>query len=105
MAHEELIKEGESALRKNPNLKPEDVQDYYRKKGMDKKEAKEAIDKWESSKIVEDHNKTQKGYSQETNKNSSFWFWFFIVLIIGAVFYLFYSGIIDLQMLNLIIFK
>ena len=39
MAHEKLVKEGEEAIKKG--IKPAEVEDYFKKKGMDKKEAKE----------------------------------------------------------------
>ena len=112
MAHEDLIKEGEKALKKDSNLKPEEVEDYYRKKGMDKKEAKEAIEKWKSSQIVEQHKKAQSAASQakssqaksvstQTEKKSSLGFWIVMLLLIGIIIYMFYAGYLSLDMLKI----
>ena len=111
MAHEKLINEGEQALKNNPQLKPEEIEDYYRKKGMDKKEAKESIDKWKASQIVEEHKKAQKSPYQakstnsksvsiETEKKSSLGFWIVILSLIGVIIYMFYAGYLSLDMLK-----
>ena len=107
MAHEKLVKEGEEAIKKG--IKPAEVEDYFKKKGMDKKEAKEEITKLEASKIVEEAKKAQKAAAQvksnlvknsstQTEKKSSFGFWLFILLIIVAIVYLFYSGYLSINM-------
>ena len=113
MAHEELIREGEKALKKDPNLKPEEIEEYYRKKGMDKKEAKEAIEKWKSSQIVEQHKKAQSASSavksnpsynhspNSTKKKSSLGFWIVMLLLIGVIIYFFYAGYMSLDMLKI----
>src|SRR3989338_4037057 len=96
MAHEKLVKEGEEAIKKG--IKPAEVEDYFKKKGMDKKEAKEEITRLEASRIVEEHKKAQKTVAQaqsnqakssstQTEKKSSFGFWLFILLIIGVIVY------------------
>ena|SRR3989338_8779450 len=111
MAHEKLIKEGEDALKKNPNLKPEEIEDYYRKKGMDKKEAKEAMDRWKSSQILEQHKKAQKSavQSKQTQahqnsslpkKKSSFGFWIVMILLMAVIAYFFYAGYLSLDFLK-----
>ncbi len=108
MAHEKLVKEGEEAIKKG--IKPAEVEDYFKKKGMDKKEAKEEITKLQASRIVEDARKAeaakksahaaagQAGKTSAPEKKSSFGFWLFILLIIGGIVYLFYSGYLSLSM-------
>lgn len=106
MAHERLIKEGKKALKKH--IKPQEVEDYFQKKGMDKKEANEAIEKLQAQKIIEDakekaSNKTPE--SATTERKSSFGFWFIILLIIGIIVYLFYAGYISPDIFKNINFK
>ena len=107
MAHEKLVKEGEEAIKKG--IKPAEVEDYFKKKGMDKKEAKEEITKLQASKIVEEAKKAQKAAAQAKSgrathpstpaeKKSSFGFWFVILLIIAIIVYFFYSGYLSLDM-------
>src|SRR3989338_7662384 len=114
MAHEKLVKEGEEAIKKG--IKPDEVEGYFRKKGMDKKEAKEEITKLEASKIVAEAKKAEaakksaaapKG-SENTatsDKKSSFGFWIFILLVIVIIFYFFYSGYITADIFKNINFK
>lgn len=106
MAHEKLVKEGQEAIKKG--IKPEEVEDYFRKKGMDKKEAKDEITKLSASKIVEDHKTAQKAASQikpgshpPADKNkSSLGFWIVILLLIGVIIYFFYAGLLSLDFLK-----
>ena len=85
MAHEALVKEGEQALKKN--VKPEEVKDFFVKKGMDEKEAETAI-----------RDTTKKQHIPYEGKKSSFWAVFFILLVLIAVAVLFlqFSGIVTL---------
>lgn len=110
MAHERLIKEGKKALKED--IKPQEIEDYFRKKGMDKKEANEAIEKLQAQKIIEDVKKAAKEKasnkapeSATTEKKSSFGFWFIILLIIGIIVYLFYAGYISPNIFKNINFK
>ncbi|HCE30753.1 TPA: hypothetical protein DEQ89_01935 [Candidatus Daviesbacteria bacterium] len=114
MAHEKLVKEGEEAIKKG--IKPAEVEDYFKKKGMDKKEAKEEITKLQASRIVEEHKKAQKAAAQvqpnqakssptQTEKKSSFGFWLIILLIIGIIIYLFYAGFISTDIFRNMNFK
>ena len=85
MAHEALVKEGEQALKKN--VKPEEVKDFFVKKGMDKKEAETAI---------KDTTKKQH-IPYQSEKKSPFWTILFILVLIAViVFVLRYYGIITL---------
>ena len=99
MAHEDLVKEGKKAISKN--VKPEEIQDYFLHKGMDKKEAKEAVEKIEASSIIEKARKAEReAESQKTDvnapKKSSVWLYFIILTILfGAGYYLYSSGLID----------
>ena len=110
MAHEKLVKEGEEAIKKG--IKPAEVEDYFKKKGMDRKEAKEEITKLEASKLVEEAKKAeaakksgQAGKTAAPEKKSSFWFWLIILLIIGIVVYLFYTGYISTDIFRNMNFK
>ncbi len=114
MAHEKLVKEGQKAI--NKGVRPAEVQDYFLKKGMDKKEAKEETTKLQASKIVEEAKKAEaakktsvapKSSENKTTpeKKSSFGFWFIILLIIGIIVYLFYAGYISLDIFKNMNFK
>lgn len=113
MAHEKLVKEGEDAIKKG--IKPAEVEDYFKKKGMDKKEAKEEITKLEASRLVEEAKKAeaakksaaagQAGKTTAPEKKSSFWFWLIILLVIGVVVYLFYTGYISTDIFKNMNFK
>ena len=84
MAHEALVKEGEKALKQG--IKPEEVEGYFVKKGMDKKEAETAI-----------KDTAKKQHIQYEGKKSSFWAVLFVLVLIAAtVLLLNYSGIITL---------
>lgn len=109
MAHEKIVKEGEEAIKKG--IKPAEVEDYFKKKGMDEKEAKEEITKLQASRIVEEARKAKKSAAQAKSdrtthsstpaeKKSSFGFWLFILLVIALIAYLFYSGYLSLSMLK-----
>lgn len=113
MAHEKLVKEGEEAIRKG--IKPAEVEDYFKKKGMDKKEAKEEITKLQASRIVEEARKAeaakksaaagQAGKTAAPEKKSSSGFWLIILLIIGIIIYLFYAGYISTDIFKNMNFK
>ena len=109
MAHEKLVKDGEEALRKG--IKTDEIEDYFLKKGMDKKEAKEEITKLNAKRIVEEHKKNHaaaqskptsaKNVPSSSNpKKSSLGFWFVMLLIIGIVVYMFYAGYLNLNDFN-----
>ena len=84
MAHEELVKEGEQALKKG--IRPPEVEKYFVKKGMDEKEAEKAI-----------KDTAKKQHIPYEGKKSSFWAVLFVIVLIAAiVFLLNYSGIITL---------
>ena len=105
--HQKLINEGETAL-KNPDVRPEEVEDWYRKKGMDKPEAKEAINIWKHSKGAQEWDKMQKAGSGNkaagqtgavssnsvSKKSYGLWFIIFLLVILGAVYYLYRAGLI-----------
>ena len=101
--HQKLIKEGEKAL-KDPDVKPEEIEKWWKNKGMDRSEAKEAMDKWKHSKGAEAWNKLQKSTpksssaSQQSQINSprkwGFWFIIFLLVLAGTGAYLYYIGLI-----------
>ena len=108
MAHEALIKEGKKAL--SEDIRPEEIHKYFLKKGMDKKEANNAIKKLEAAQTVEDARRAEKdkrlaketeqkgSTSASSGKKSSFWAYFIIFLILlAAGYYIYASGIIDLS--------
>ena len=108
MAHEKLVKEGEEAIRKG--IKPAEVQDYFLKKGMDSKEAKDETTKLQASRIVEEAKKaeaakrsapTARNNSAAPGKKSSFGFWFIILLLIAVIIYFFYRGYLSLDMFKI----
>ena len=115
MAHEKIVKEGEEAIKKG--IKPAEVEDYFKKKGMDKKEAKEEITKLQASRIVEEAKKAEAAKksaqsnsnsgnkSSSTEQKSSFGFWLIILLIIGIIVYLFYAGYISTDIFKNMNFK
>ena len=107
MAHEKLVKEGETALRKG--IKTDEIEDYFLKKGMDKKEAKEEITKLNAKRIVEEHKKNHaaaqskptsaKNVPSSSNpKKSSLGFWFVVLLLAAVIVYFFYVGYLSLDM-------
>ncbi|MBI2366424.1 MAG: hypothetical protein HYV01_15670 [Deltaproteobacteria bacterium] len=105
--HQKLIKEGEGAL-KDPDIKPEEVEEWWRKKGMDKSEAKDAINSWKHSKGAEEWDRMQKAAGDKKDapqaatkqtaakspKKWGFWFVIFIAVLIIISVVLYKMGLI-----------
>lgn len=104
MAHENLIREGGKALRKN--IAPGEIKNYFLKKGMDEKEAKQAIEQIQAAQILENAKKSEKEktLSRETEpkattpdtneKKSSIWIYILAILLVGIALYLYFSGVL-----------
>src|SRR3989338_9515221 len=100
MAYEKLIAEGKKALRKD--IAPEEIGDYFLKKGMDKSEVKKAVNELKAERIVEEHKKTQPTTASKNEKKSGFGFYILIFLVIAIVIFLFYYGVIPADIFKMI---
>ena len=76
--------------------------DYYNK--VEESKQKEASKKQEDAKIISG-NKPGAGNIKSNEKKSSFWLWFILLIIIGIILYLFFSGKINFDWLRSINFK
>jgi len=108
MAHEKLIAEGKKALRKN--IAPEEVEDYFLKKGMDKTEVKKAVNELKAERIVEENKKAAaekrpQAVVSQNEKKSGLGLYILIFLAIAIAIFLFYYGIIPAGIFKMINFK
>ena len=98
---EDFLKKG---IKRKDALKAIEEADYYRK--QEELKAKQAAD---ALKKKENQNAESKQASnQETlqkKEKSSFWVWFFILVLIGIILYLYFSDTINFDWLRSITFK
>ena len=77
--------------------------DYYNK--IEKSKQEEDSKKQENKQIVSDKKSNAENKQAANEKKPSFWPWFVLVLLIGVVIYLYFSGTINFDWLHSITFK
>jgi len=92
---DDFLKKG---IKRADTIKALDEVDYYNKLA-EHKEAKNQKDKNISS------NKSNTKVQSANEKKSSFWPWFILLVLIGAILYLYFSGMINFDWLRSINFK
>ena len=94
---EELVQWGKHELKKGKSLNY--VEDAFLKEGLPKKEAITALKKADASKKIEDRKAASEGKTDEkavSSAKSSWWLYIFILLVLLALIYLYFSGTIQL---------
>ena len=118
MAHEKALKEARKAL--DLGYSEKEAEKLLKARGMDKDEIKKDFTSVKAQKIMEDAKKAEKAASEKkpakeeaqkeqtkaaNNPKSRAWFYILILLVIAAIVYLFYSGKISTDILNIKNFK
>ena len=120
LSHKDLVKLGRYEASKGYSLSK--IEADYLKKGIPKKDALRALDevdyynkieqskhketpKKQEDKEVVSGKKSDAGNSHDAGKKSLFWPLIILLLLVGIIVYLFYSGRINLDWLRSISFK
>ena len=109
LSHKDLVKLGRYEASKGYSLNK--IEADFLKKGIKRKDAiraLEAVDyysKREKSKAQEKASKRQEDKKAVSEKKQSFWPWLILLVLIGIMLYLYFSGAINFDWLRSINFK
>ena len=109
LSHKDLVKLGKYEASQGYSLNK--IEADFLKKGIKRRDAIRAIEvvdyynKREQSKIPKESSKKQEGKKDVSKKKSSFWPWFILLVLIGTILYLYFSGKINFDWLRSITFK
>ena len=102
LSHKDLVKWGRHESSQGYTLNK--IEADFLKKGIKRKEAIKALEEIDyykqreelkAKKEIDASIKQKSGHKQTAEKKSSFWIYAFVVLIIGILVYLYYSGAIN----------
>ena len=107
LSQKDLVKLGRYEASQGYSLNK--IEDDFLKKGIKRKDAIRALEvvdsynKKEQSKIPKEASQKQGDEKNISKNKSSFWLWFILLALIGAILYLYFSGIINFDWLHSII--
>ena len=99
LSHKDLVKLGKYEASQGYSLNK--IETDFLKKGIKRKDAIRAIEvvdyynKREQAKIPKESSKKQEDKKIVSKNKSSFWLWFVLLVLIGAILYLYFSGTIN----------
>ena len=109
LSHKDLVKLGKYEASQGYSLNK--IEDDFLKKGIKRKDAIRALEvvdyysQIEKSKTQKEASKKQEDKKNVSKKKSSFWPWFILLVLIGIILYLYFSGKISFDWLHSITFK